>query len=61
MAILGNYQSNFKILSGKIKPVNNRTKLKGFVSRLWMGQPTEKSRDDFKDVQEVEVFSYKNF
>ena len=61
MAILGNYQSNFKILSGKIKPVNNRTKLKGFVSRLWMGQPTEQSRDDFKDVQEVEVLSYKNF
>ena len=61
MAILGNYQSNFKILSGQIKPVNNRTKLKGFVTRLWMGQPTEQSRDDFKDVQEVEVLSYKNF
>ena len=26
-----------------------------------MGQPTEQSRDDFKDVQEVEVLSYKNF
>ena len=61
MAILGNYQSNFKILSGKIKPVDNRTKLKGFVSRLWMGQLTEQSRDDFKDVQEVEVLSYKRF
>ena len=26
-----------------------------------MGQPTKQSRDDFKDVQEVEVLSYKNF
>jgi len=26
-----------------------------------MGQPTEQSRDDFKDVQEVEVLSYTKF
>ena len=25
-----------------------------------MGQPAEQSRDDFKDVQEVEVLSYQN-
>jgi len=61
MAILGNYQSNFKILLNQIKPENNKTKLKGFVSRLWMGKPNEQSRDDFKDVQEVGVLSYKNF
>ena len=61
MAILGNYQSNFKFILNQNKPGNNKTKLKGFVSRQWMGQPTEQSRDDFKDVQEVEVLSYKNF
>jgi len=26
-----------------------------------MGQPAEQSRDDFKEVQEVEVFSYQKF
>ena len=26
-----------------------------------MCQPTEQARDDFKDVQEVEVLSYKKF
>ena len=52
---------NFKILLNQTKPGYKKTKLKGFVSRLWMGQPTEQSRDDFKDVQEVEVLSYKNF
>ena len=26
-----------------------------------MGQPTEQSRDDFKDVQKVEVLSYTKF
>jgi len=34
--------------------------LKSFVLRFLMGQPAEQSRDEFKDVQEVEVLSNQN-
>ena len=36
---------------------NRDQSFEGFVSRLWMGHPT----DNFKDVQEVEVLSYTKF